>query len=172
MSSPAGYSGTPLPKKLGVAAGGRVLLVAAPDGFGLAPLPAGAQVYRQDGAAPGSLAPGVGGDPVGGDPGGGGPVSGGSGGGDPGEPYDVVVAFCPDRAAVAGSVAGLARRITPRGALWICWPKRSSGVRTDLTENVVREVGLRAGLVDVKVAAVDATWSGLKFVYRLADRPR
>ena len=155
MSSPAGYSGTPLPKKLGVAAGGRVLLVAAPDGFGLAPLPAGVQVHRQDGAAPGAAAPDAGGDPVGGDPGG---------------PYDVVLAFCPDLATVEGSFAGLAGRITPRGALWICWPKRSSGVRTDLTENVVREVGLRVGLVDVKVAAVDATWSGLKFVRRVADR--
>ena len=158
MSSPAGYSGTPLPKKLGVAAGGRVLLVAAPDGFGLAPLPGGVQVHRQDAAGPGAAAPAA----VAGDP-----AAPGAG-----EPYDVVLAFCPDLATVEGSFAGLAGRITPRGALWICWPKRSSGVRTDLTENVVREVGLRAGLVDVKVAAVDATWSGLKFVYRLVDRPR
>jgi hypothetical protein len=54
--------------------------------------------------------------------------------------------------------------------LWIAWPKRTSGVATDLTENVVREVGLELGLVDVKVCAVDATWSGLKFVRRLRDR--
>src|SRR5215470_8159943 len=144
MGTPAGYSGTPLPKKLGVLAGGRVLLVAEPAGFVLDALPAGVDLRRA--ADPGPEA----------------------GGGDPARPYDVVLAFCPDLAALEERFAVLAGRITPRGALWICWPKRSSGVPTDLTENVVREVGLRVGLVDVKVAAVDATWSGLKFVYRLA----
>jgi len=143
MNAP-GYSGTPLPRKLGIVAGRRVLLVAAPDGFALGPLPAGVELHRQAGTA-------------------------GAGGG---EPYDVVLAFCPDLAALLACFEVLARRIPPDGALWISWPKRSSGVATDLTENVVRDVGLAAGLVDVKVAAVDATWSGLKFVYRLADRPR
>jgi hypothetical protein len=97
---------------------------------------------------------------------------GGTAGAAAGEPYDVVLAFCPDLARLLDRFEPLARRITPAGALWISWPKKSSGVATDLTENVVRDVGLDAGLVDVKVAAVDATWSGLKFVYRLADRPR
>jgi hypothetical protein len=61
--------------------------------------------------------------------------------------------------------------VVTNGAVWVCWPKRASGVVTDLTENVVRAHGLLVGLVDVKVAAIDATWSGLKFVRRLADRP-
>jgi hypothetical protein len=86
-------------------------------------------------------------------------------------PYDVVLAFCPDEAALRRRFAPLAGRLTTAGALWISWPKRSSGVRTDLDENVVRDHGLAVGLVDVKVAAVDATWSGLKFVRRLSDRP-
>lgn len=85
--------------------------------------------------------------------------------------YDVVLVFCPDLATLLRRFAGLAGRLTDAGALWVSWPKRSSGVRTDLDENVVREHGLEVGLVDVKVAAVDATWSGLKFVRRLADRP-
>jgi hypothetical protein len=85
-------------------------------------------------------------------------------------PYEVVLAFCPDRAALRRRFAPLAGRLTPAGALWISWPKKSSGVATDLDENVVRDHGLAVGLVDVKVAAVDATWSGLKFVRRVADR--
>jgi hypothetical protein len=85
-------------------------------------------------------------------------------------PYEVVLAFCPDRAALRRRFAPLADRLTPAGALWVAWPKRSSRVPTDLDENVVREHGLGVGLVDVKVAAVDATWSGLKFVRRLRDR--
>jgi hypothetical protein len=65
----------------------------------------------------------------------------------------------------------LAARLAPNGMLWVAWPKRASGVPTDLSDNVVRETGLAAGLVDVKVCAIDDTWSGLKFVYRLKDRP-
>jgi hypothetical protein len=61
-------------------------------------------------------------------------------------------------------------RLASNGMLWIAWPKQSSGAPTDLTENVIRSVGLELGLVDVKVCAVDATWSGLKFVRRLSDR--
>ena len=64
----------------------------------------------------------------------------------------------------------LKKRMLPDGMLWISWPKKASGVATDLNENVIRDIGLRHGLVDVKVAAVDDTWSGLKFVYRLTDR--
>jgi len=85
-------------------------------------------------------------------------------------PYEVVLAFCPDRAALRRRFAPLADRLTTAGALWISWPKKSSGAPTDLDENVVRAHGLAAGLVDVKVAAVDGTWSGLKFVRRLEDR--
>jgi hypothetical protein len=86
------------------------------------------------------------------------------------QPYDVILAFCPDRAALRRRFAAQVDRLGPAGALWISWPKKSSGVATDLDENVVREHGLGVGLVDVKVAAVDLTWSGLKFVRRLADR--
>jgi hypothetical protein len=130
----AGYSGTPLPKKLGIGSASRVLMVGAPDGFALDGVRAQTRAGR--------------------------------------EPYDVILAFCPDAATLRGRFEPLAGRLMPNGALWIAWPKKASGVRTDLTENVVRDHGLAVGLVDVKVAAIDATWSGLKFVYRLADRPR
>jgi hypothetical protein len=86
-------------------------------------------------------------------------------------PYDVVLLFCTDRAALVDRFRPLTTRIRPAAPLWVCWPKRASGVPTDLTDNVVREHGLEVGLVDVKVAAVDEVWSGIKFVYRLADRP-
>jgi hypothetical protein len=87
-----------------------------------------------------------------------------------GDPYDVVLAFCPDAAALRRRFAAQLPRLATAGSLWIAWPKRSSGVATDLDENAVRAHGLAVGLVDVKVAAVDATWSGLKFVRRVADR--
>jgi hypothetical protein len=85
-------------------------------------------------------------------------------------PYDVVLAFCSDRRTVTKRFDELIARITTPGALWIGWPKKSSGVATDVDENVVRELGLASGLVDVKVCAIDDTWSGLKFVRRLRDR--
>ena len=66
----------------------------------------------------------------------------------------------------------LARATGTAGGLWIAWPKRTAGVATDLRESIVREVGLAHGLVDNKVCAVDETWSGLRFVYRLVDRPK
>ena len=64
------------------------------------------------------------------------------------------------------------RKMKPNGMLWISWPKKTSGVATNVNENIVRETGLAAGLVDVKICAVDEIWSGLKFVYRLRDRPK
>jgi hypothetical protein len=88
-------------------------------------------------------------------------------------PYDVVLLFCRDRATLFRRFAPTAAKLTTAGALWVCWPKQAAGVTTDLTEKDVREHGLRAELgafVDVKVAAVDATWSGLKFVRRLTAR--
>jgi hypothetical protein len=125
----AGYSGTPLPAKLGVTPGSRVLLDGAPDGVPV-------DGHRRPGA----------------------------------EPYDVVLLFAPDAARLHARWPALVPRLTTAGRLWVCWPKKSSGVPTDLTENVVRDVGLAQGLVDVKVCAIDATWSGLAFVRRLADR--
>ncbi|GIU89772.1 MAG: DUF3052 domain-containing protein [Acidimicrobiia bacterium] len=134
----AGYSGTPLPQKLGIKAGGRVALVRAPEGFEhtLRPLPERVRLRTQ--------VRGV---------------------------QDVVVFFATRRSELERRFPALARSVDPAGGLWIAWPKRSSCVATDLTENVVRDVGLSNGLVDNKVCAVDETWSGLRFVYRLADRP-
>jgi hypothetical protein len=85
-------------------------------------------------------------------------------------PYDVVLVFCPDVATLHRRFGMTARHLSTAGALWACWPKKASGVSTDLAEAEVRRHGLASGLVDVKVAAIDATWSGLKFVRRLADR--
>ena len=137
VTATAGYSGKPVPAKLGIKEGHRVLVTGAPEGFALDPLPGGVTLHARAAGR---------------------------------EPYDLVLAFCPDRSALKKRFAPLAGRITTAGALWIAWPKRASGVATDLDENVVRDVGLAAGLVDVKVIAVDATWSGLKFVRRLRDR--
>ena len=138
MSSPAGYSGTPLPKKLGIKPGSRLALIDAPDGFELTlgELPAGVGVRT---TARGTV--------------------------------DVTVAFFADRAKLERRFPAIRSALDPDGGLWIAWPKRASGVATDLTENVVRELGLAAGLVDNKVCAIDEVWSGLRLVYRLADRP-
>lgn len=78
--------------------------------------------------------------------------------------------FSKRRAELARRFPSFARALTPDGTLWISWPKGTSGVATDLTEDVVRTIGLATGLVDVKVCAVDDVWSGLKFVRRLRDR--
>jgi hypothetical protein len=84
---------------------------------------------------------------------------------------EVIVAFCVRRAELERRLPRLRAALTPAGGLWIAWPKRTSGVATDLSDGVVREIGLAAGLVDNKVCAIDATWSGLRFVFRLRDRP-
>ena len=83
---------------------------------------------------------------------------------------DVVVFFVTRRAELARRFPAMKRGLEPDGGLWIAWPKRTSGVATDLTEQHVRDVGLDNKLVDNKVAAIDSTWSGLRFVYRVADR--
>jgi hypothetical protein len=85
-------------------------------------------------------------------------------------PYDVIVAFCPDRSALDRHAATLPARLAVAGGLWLTWPKRSSGVATDIGEADIRAVGLATGLVDVKIAAIDRTWSGLRFVRRIVDR--
>jgi hypothetical protein len=136
VTTPAGYSGTPVARKLGIGPGTRLLLDGAPAGFALPGLPPEVALIRRVGRGP----------------------------------YDVVLAFCPDRARLERRFTPLAGRLTTAGALWVAWPKRASGVPTDLDENVVRAVGLAAGLVDVKVCAIDEIWSGLKFVVRLVDR--
>jgi len=84
--------------------------------------------------------------------------------------YDVALLFATDLARLRKRWAVLHPRVNPAGRLWVCWPKRSSGVPTELDENVVREHGLAHGRVDVKVCAVDETWSALAFVVRVRDR--
>ena len=83
---------------------------------------------------------------------------------------DVVHVFTTRRAELERRLADLRAQLKPTAVVWISWPKKTSGVATDVTETIVRETGLAAGLVDVKICAVDETWSGLKFVYRLSDR--
>ena len=133
----AAYSGTPLPRKLGIAEGDRVAFSHAPGGFRqiLGPLPEGVAVRTR--------------------------VRG---------PLDVIVAFLDRRSELERRFSALAAALEPDGGLWIAWPKGSSGVVTDLTEDVVRQVAITNGMVDNKVCAIDDTWSGLRLVYRLRDR--
>jgi hypothetical protein len=134
----AGYSGTPLAKKLGFKEGFRAGLVNAPKGFQkeLAPLPNDVQILPE-------------------------PLS---------KPLDLILLFADSQRALKTQFPKLARKLVSNGMLWIAWPKKASGVATDLAENDVRQIGLAAGLVDVKICAVNDIWSGLKFVYRLKDR--
>jgi hypothetical protein len=85
--------------------------------------------------------------------------------------FDVIVAFFVERPAFARRLPSLRDALSPDGGLWIAWPKRASGVPTDMSENLVRDAGLEAGLVDNKVCAIDEVWSGLRLVYRVKDRP-
>ena len=88
----------------------------------------------------------------------------------PDGPADLIIAFFGSRADIAGEVDGLARRIYPAGALWVAWPRRAGGHRSDITDTVIREHALPIGLVDVKVAAIDDDWSGLRLVWRVENR--
>lgn len=87
-------------------------------------------------------------------------------------PYDFVHVFTRESAGLARRLQELKRRIEPNGTIWVSWPKRASKVKTDVTEDVVRAAALQVGLVDVKVCAVDDTWSGLKLVIPLKERTR
>ena len=134
----AGYSGTPLVKKLGIKDGFNILLVNAPKGFdGELDLPAGVIVNAKSR-----------------------------------KPVDFLLLFVETKREMESTFSRYAAKLSPAGMLWISWPKKASGVATDLTDNVVREIGLAKGMVDVKVCAVDEVWSGLKFVFRLKDRPK
>ncbi|MGW6279451.1 DUF3052 domain-containing protein [Kribbella sp. NPDC055071] len=84
--------------------------------------------------------------------------------------YDVILAFCPDRARLIKRLPLLLPKTTTAGMIWIAWPKRSSGVASDLNDNGIREVALPLGVVDTKVCAIDSTWSGLKLVRFLSNR--
>jgi hypothetical protein len=125
----AGYSGTPLPKKLGIRENYCAALINAPARFErkLETLPAGAEIVASPKAA------------------------------------NVAVLFALSQSELVCDFRPLAKALPEKTALWIAWPKKASGVATDLTENVVREFGLGAGWVDYKVCAIDQTWSGLCF---------
>ena len=133
----AGYSGTPLRKKLGVKPGFRVALVGAPKNFKeeLGALP---QTAKFTSATADSL--------------------------------DLILAFVSSEKELKSRFGPLAAKLHKDGMIWVAWPKKSSGVVTDLTFNNVQRIGLDTGLVDVKICAVNDIWSGLKFVYRLKDR--
>jgi hypothetical protein len=131
-----GYSGTPLPQKLGLKPNARVAVVDAPDQFTL-DLPEGAALVD-------TRAHGI----------------------------DVIVWFVTARATLRQKLPAVAARMQPAGGLWIAWPKKASGVPTDMTEDFVRAIALPTGLVDNKVCAIDETWSGLRLVVRLENRPK
>ena len=133
----AGYSGTPLPAKLGIKPGARVLIVDAPRTYVslISPLPSKvALVSALD------------------------------------DTVDVIHVFVTRKAALSRFLKTALGRMRPDAALWVSWPKKAAGVPTDITENTIREVALPLGLVDIKVCAIDGTWSGLKLVIRKENR--
>jgi hypothetical protein len=137
MSAVAGYSGTPLAKKLGIKAGANVCLSHAPKHYGglVAPLPDGVRLVGR--------------------------VS---------DTTDLVHIFVTRRKDLERGLKSTLKSMRPDTAVWVSWPKKSSGVATDVTEDTIRAVALPMGLVDIKVCAVDEVWSGLKLVIRRAGR--
>jgi hypothetical protein len=135
----AGYSGTPLPQKLGIKDNHKVAIVGAPAGFDktLGTLPTGAAVTTKLAGK---------------------------------QPLDVVIGFIKKQSELAPLIERVRPRMAPAAGFWIAWPKKSSGVATDMTEQVIRDVALPTGLVDNKVCAIDDTWSGLRLVIRKALR--
>lgn len=132
-----GYSGTPLPKKLGIKPGFKVCLIDPPPEVTAA---LKSELAECEMAINGKIK------------------------------LDFAMVFTKSMAPLTKEFQRISKLLAPAGMLWISWPKKSSGVPTDLDENIVREIGLAAGLVDVKVCAVTEVWSGLKFVRRLKDR--
>lgn len=134
----SGYSGTPLPKKIGIAVNHRVVFINEPENFRglLGNLPDGVEVLDRVKA-----------------------------------PVNLIVFFATSEKDLLSRFEKLASMLDPAGMLWIAWPKKSSGVKSDLNDGRVRLIGLEAGLVDNKVCAIDDIWSGLRFVIRLKDRP-
>lgn len=138
MSDPAGYSGTPLAQKLGLKDGQRVLFVDLPET--LAELALSRQFVEAGRVGADRLGDGTG--------------------------YDVIHLFTAARAVLEALAQPLMGMIARNGMIWVSWPKKAAGIATDITEDVIRSVVLPLGLVDVKVCAVDQTWSGLKLVIR------
>ena len=139
MAEPAGYSGTPLPRKLGISPGDEVALIGAPDSF-YDTLGALQDVTFHSDLAEDAL-------------------------------YDVIISFVTQRAELEAQLPRLRSQMAPACGLWIAWPKRSSRVPTDLTDEVIREIALPTGLVDNKVCAIDSTWSALRCAWRRELRP-
>lgn len=140
---PAGYSGTPLPRKLGIKQGCTVFLVNAPEGFEklLGDLPRPVTLTRTAlPFAPDETAP------------------------------DILVLFVKSVAELAAGFETAAPALKSDAVLWVAWPKRASGIKTDMTEDRVRDVALPRGMVDNKVCAIDGTWSGLRLVVRKEHR--
>ncbi len=132
----AGYSGTPLVKKLGIKPGSNIAFISAPSGYANElDLPPDVTINSRSG-----------------------------------KPLDFAQLFVKSEKELKEKFSEYAKRLHAAGMLWVSWPKKSSGVTTDLSENIVRDIGLAAGLVDIKICAVDEVWSGLKFVFRLQDR--
>jgi hypothetical protein len=135
---PAGYSGTPLAKKLGFAEGLSVHVSGAPEGYDDLIGDTPGIVWRRT----------------------------------PGTRLDLAHVFLRERSRLEKALPKFLKAVAPNGAIWVSWPKRVSGVKTDITEDVIREIALPLGLVDVKVCAVDDVWSGLKLVIRKELRSR
>ena len=137
MSAVAGYSGTPLAKKLGIKAGATVFLSNPPMNYAtlVAPLPAGVSMARRVTVT-----------------------------------TDLIHFFFTSRRDLERGLKAALKSMRPDAAVWVSWPKKSSGVATDITEDTIRDVALPMGLVDIKVCAVDETWSGLKLVVRKERR--
>ena len=134
-----GYSGTPLPKKLGIKDNFRLFFLDSPPEV-LAELKNALNSCQVSNDGRG--------------------------------PLDFAMIFAKNTADLQKKFVKIARQLAPAGMLWVSWPKKTSGIATELNENEVRRIGLEAGLVDVKVCAVNDVWSGLKFVIRLKDRPK
>jgi len=133
----AGYSGTPLVKKLGIKADDRVLLVNPPQGFEseIGALAPGTTFVSQSRTL-----------------------------------LDVILLFVESSKDLEAQFNRIARKLKEAGGFWVAWPKKSSGLATDLSFDAVQRVGLAAGLVDNKICAINETWSGLRFVVRVRDR--
>ena len=134
-----GYSGTPLPKKLGLKEGGILVLINAPPGIDgeLQPLPANATLSDK-----------------------------------PAKLSSLMALFCKDTAALKKSLPATSAKLSAEGSLWIAWPKKTSKLFVDLTEDGIRAIALPTGLVDVKVCAINTDWSGLKLMVRKELRAR
>ena len=127
----AGYSGTPLVRKLGIKSGHAVALLSAPPGWRIEDLPDGVRASTRTRGT-----------------------------------FDVIVAFFARRTQLQRRLPALTGALRTNGGLWIAWPRKAAGHESDISENLLREIILPTGLVDIKVAALDEDWSGLKFVWR------